>query len=151
MENNNERMLYKTIMPGEKYIAKWIGSVYYKRWKKITKFISDNYNGIFPENDWIYGGKKHGWGLRFKKSKAFCPLIPERGRFLFLIVLGKAEREKTESVLKEFSPRIQKIYNNAFTYHDGKWILLEVDNDEMIEEIKKLMTIKRKPEVKSDR
>ncbi|MBI1938018.1 MAG: DUF3788 family protein [Ignavibacteriales bacterium] len=44
-----------------------------QRWKKIITFIDENYNGIFPENDWIYGGKKHGWDLRFKKSKAFCP------------------------------------------------------------------------------
>lgn len=148
MENNNERILDKEITPDENYVAKWIGAASYKRWKKIARFIDENYNGIFPEDDWIYGGKKHGWCLRFKKSKAFCSLIPERGRFLFLIVLGKEEREKTESALKEFSPRVQKIYNNAFTYHDGKWITLEVDNDEILEEIKKLMMIKRKPKGK---
>ena len=63
----------------------------------------DNYPGVFTP-DWIFGGKKYGWGLRFKKSKSFCTLLPERNRLLVQIVFGGEEREKAEKVLPELSP-----------------------------------------------
>ena len=29
--------------------------------------------------EWIYGGKKHGRSLRYKKSRAFCTFLPNTG------------------------------------------------------------------------
>ncbi len=144
MNESSLRMLDKTQKPGEDAISNWIGSENYERWKQIIQFIEVNYPGIFPPDDWLFGGRKHGWGLRFKKSKSFCTLIPERNRLVVQIVLGGMEREKVEAILHELYPGVRDEYASAMTYHDGKWLAIAVDSDEVLEDIKKLLAIKRK-------
>lgn len=63
----------------------------------------------------------------------------------FQIVLGKAEREKFESIKHEFPPEIQGLYDRERTLHDGKWLLIRVDNLKALEAVKKLILIKKKP------
>ena len=76
--------------------------------------------------EWLFGGKKHGWSLRYKKSKSFCTLIPEKNRFALLIVFGDT-------------------YDKAATYYDGKWLLLTIDSNKIVEDVLQLLTVKRKP------
>lgn len=125
-------------------IAQWIGMRNHRRWTRLLRFIEDNYPGVFTP-DWIFGGKKYGWGLRFKKSKSFCTLIPEQDRLLVQIVFGGPEREKAEKILPELSPGVRAAYLNATTYHDGKWLAVAVDRDDILDDIERLLAIKRKP------
>ncbi len=145
MAEIGERMVDKAEQPDEKDVADWIGSANWRRWTRILRFIEDNYPGVFPADDWVYGGKKYGWGLRFKKSKSFCTLIPERGRLAALIVFGGAEREKAETILPRLSPDVRHKYAAATTYHDGKWLVLYLDNDELLDDVEKLLALKRRP------
>ncbi len=145
MSEFGERMLDGDRRPDAKAVADWIGAANHKRWTRILRFIADSYPGVFPADDWLYGGRKHGWGLRFKKSKSFCWLIPEHNRLAVLIVFGGAEREKVEIVLPELSPDVRKKYAQAPTYHDGKWLVVHVDRDELVDDIEKLLTVKRRP------
>ncbi|HNS20679.1 MAG TPA: DUF3788 domain-containing protein [Sedimentisphaerales bacterium] len=130
--------------PDATSVQEWIGARNYKRWTRLLAFIDENYPGVFTP-DWIFGGKKHGWGLRFKKSKSFCTLIPERNRLLVQIVFGGDEREKAEKILPELSPGVREAYANATTYHDGKWLALVLDSDEVQADIERLLAVKRKP------
>ncbi len=143
-KESGQRILDKTQKPVEEFISSWIGFENYERWKQIHQFIESNYPNIFLPGDWLFGGR-HGWVLRFKKSKSFCTLIPEKDRLLILIVFGGKEREKVETILNELSPNIRNEYTSATTYHDGKWLAIAVDSDATVADIKKLLTIKRKP------
>jgi len=134
--------------PTAEAVADWIGRANNKRWKHLLRFIEDNYPGVFASDDWIFGGQKHGWGLRFKKSKSFCTLIPERNRLVVLIVFGGEEREKAEAILPELNLEVRRRYTEATTYHDGKWLALPVDRDELLDDIEKLLILKRKPKRK---
>ncbi len=149
MEAIPERLIDKSKIPGEKEVSKFIGAVNFKRWRKLLAFINENYEGVFKQDEWLYGGKKWGWYLRFKKSKSFCQLIPEKNKFVLLIVFGAEERTKTELILKELDPVVRKKYKDAKIFFDGKWMALDVDRDEIIDDIKKLLMIKRKPKAKS--
>ena len=123
-------------------LSAWIGNKAYKYWQQVTKLIVALYPDVFvPE--WIYGGKKHGWSLRYKKSKSFCTLIPEKSRFALLIVFGAQERANLETVKDRLSQHTRRDYDRAVTYHDGKWLLLPVDNDQVVEDLKILLTVKR--------
>ncbi len=97
-----------------------------RRWERLVSFIADTYPGVFPPDDWIFGGKKHGWGLRFRKSKALLTLVPERGRVLAVIVFNGKEREAMGPILGEFEPIVRGLYENAHTYHDGTWLAITV-------------------------
>ena len=144
MSEFGQRMVDGDRQPDAASVAKWVGADSYKRWARLTEFIEGNYPGVFAP-DWIFGGKKYGWGLRFKKSKSFCTLIPERGRLVVQIVFGAEEREKVEKILPELSPSLRQMYADATTYHDGKWLAIAADRKETLDDIERLLAVKRKP------
>jgi hypothetical protein len=143
MTHVGTRMTDGTRPPDVKNVSMWIGSKNYRRWTRLLQYIERTYPGVFvPE--WLFGGKKYGWGLRLRKSKSFCTLIPERNRMAVLIVFGGPERDKAEAVVRELTPGVRKAYREATTYHDGKWLHLIVDRDEIIDDIQKLLAVKRR-------
>jgi hypothetical protein len=130
--------------PTEAEVAGFIGKRNAARWAKLTEFIGANYPGVFNV-EWLFGGKKHGWALRFKKSKSFCSFVPERHRFRVHLVFGGAERQKVERVLPELVSHVREDYVRSTTYHDGKWVLVAVDSAKVLADIKVLLAIKRPP------
>ncbi|MFA7675736.1 MAG: DUF3788 domain-containing protein [Endomicrobiia bacterium] len=144
MNNDSLRMIDSKSLPSLDDVKAWIGTKSFVFWDDITQMIDRKYKGIFlPE--WLYGGKKHGWVLRYKKSKSFCTLIPEKGCLKIVIVFGVEERKKVDEVRSNLSVFVQKQYDDTVTYHDGKWLLLTVDSKEIIKNIEILLALKRKP------
>ena len=72
-------------------------------------------------------------------------MIPGKDRLAIQIVFGKDERLKVEEIKKNLSSRTRNAYESATTYHDGKWLLLDVDSKEVIHDIEILLITKRKP------
>ena len=73
MGESSKRMTNRDNPPGTSEIKEWIGSEAYGYWKEVAQIIEQNYSKVFnPE--WLYGGQKHGWSLRYKKNKSFCTL-----------------------------------------------------------------------------
>ena len=67
----------------------------------------------------------------------------------FQIILGKNEREKFEAIKHEFSLELQELYDKARTLHDGLWLFIRVDSLEKLEEVKKLILLKKRPNRKA--
>lgn len=63
----------------------------------------------------------------------------------FMIILGKDERLKFESDRENYSEEVRKIYDEARTYHDGKWIMFEPVDTLLFNDLIGLLRIKRKP------
>ena len=63
----------------------------------------------------------------------------------FMIILVKDERTKVEEIRNELSPSVLETYDNVETFHDGKWVMFNITNNSIIEDLKKLLFIKRKP------
>ncbi len=59
--------------------------------------------------------------------------------------MGKAEREKFENTRGEFTPYMNDFYENTHQYHDGKWLYLDLTSEVSVEDVKKLLLIKKKP------
>lgn len=135
--------------PDDSEVADWIGKKGFRYWKQITDLIDLNYPGVFhPE--WLFAGKKHGWSLRYKKSKSFCTLIPEKDRCAVLVVFGRNERQNAEDIRDQISPETREIYDKATTYHDGKWVLLTVDSDTIVKDLELFLRVKRRPRNEKD-
>ena len=84
--------------------------------------------------------------LKFKQGKkTILTVYTRKDRFTFLIVLGKKERDLFEQQKEQFSQDLRDYYDNSKTYHDGKWIFIDVTTLEQLEEVKKLILIKKKP------
>ena len=144
MTQSYQRMADPTKKPTPLSLSRWIGAKNFERWTQIIGFIEDNYPNVF-ETTWLFGGKKHGWALRFKKSKSFCTLIPEKNRFKILLVFGAKEREQVDLLLPHLVSHLREDYAAATTYHDGKWVASVVDSKGVIADIERLFLLKRNP------
>lgn len=133
-------------IPSDRSVAEWIGSKNHKYWAHVVRFIEAAYPGVFRP-DWWFGGMKFGWALRYKKSKSFCNLIPEKDQFRLLLVFGRDEREKVEAELPKLVSHARVDYTAATTFHDGKWLSLVVDGADVLADIERLLRIKRKPKL----
>ena len=84
--------------------------------------------------------------LKFRQGqKTILTVYTHEHCFTFLIILGKKERELFEAQADSFSAFILDHYNSAKTYHDGKWMFMDVTSMEQLEEVKRLILIKKKP------
>ena len=84
--------------------------------------------------------------LKFKQgAKTILTVYIREDKFTFLVIFGKKEREIFDARREEFSQFICDYYDNSTTYHDGKWMFIDVTTLEQLEEIKKLVMIKKKP------
>lgn len=84
--------------------------------------------------------------LKFRRGKkTILSINIHKDRYDFQVIFGKTEREKFETRRSEFSKNIQNIYDNSITHYDGKWMLIPVFDLETLEEVKKLILIKKNP------
>ena len=148
MGESTSRMTQCDNPPSASEVAAWVGDEAYEYWQRIQRLIERNYPNIFTP-EWLFSGRKHGWSLRYKKNKSFCTFIPEKNRFALFIVFGAEEREKVESMKDELSVQTRREYDDATTYHDGKWVRITVDSSVVVEDIRRLLAVKRKPRIDS--
>ncbi len=100
------------------------------------KYILDEVQGKYYDIDC----------LKFRQGKkTILSINIHEDHYDFQIIFGKAEREKFETRWDEFPQSIVNLYNEAHTYHDGKWMLIRVDTMETLEAVKKMIMIKKKP------
>lgn len=89
--------------------------------------------------------KKWKYELKFVKSgKTFCGFYFANNCLGFMLIFGKEERNKIEDARKQFSNKLLQLYDETETYHDGKWLMLELENLLLFDDIKKLLMIKKK-------
>jgi hypothetical protein len=130
--------------PDADTVRAWIGPDAFAHWRALQEWIDETYPKVFvPE--WLNGGRKRGWSLRYKKIRAFCTLVPEYGRFSVVIVFGRAEREKFEERRYTWRDQLVELYDQAKTYPDGTFLTLPVSTEDDRLEVMELLVMKRPP------
>ena len=139
-----DRITGQSAPPDDGAVRKWLGPMAFGHWAELRSWIDESYPEVF-EPDWLYGGKNRGWSLRYKKTRAFCTLVPEYRRFSTLVVMGGAEREKFEERRRVWRPQLVKLYDDAKTYIDGKWLTVAISSAHDLRDVTALLTMKRPP------
>lgn len=104
----------------------------------LLRFIRVNY--VIDE---LWDGKEE---LKFRRSgKTLITLCLKENCFNALIIFGKAERAVFDEVRGQFSDFICNYYDNSTTYHDGKWMFIDIDGKAHLDEIIEMLKIKKKP------
>lgn len=133
-------------IPPNKEMIFLIGQPLFDVWTKLTDFIESKYD---MDRFWNSGGKKWTYEYKYRRGgKTLCTLYAKENVFGFMIIFGKAEREKVEAIRSDLSPETQRIYDEATTYHDGKWVMFELTDTSLFSDMEKLLMIKRKPNKK---
>ena len=114
-------------------------NIFYDIVDEITKLYD-------TEQIWNNGGKNWTYEYKFRKGgKTLCPFYFKDNTLGFMVIFGKDERNKVEEIRNELSHSVLEIYDTAETFHDGKWVMFNITNNLIIEDLKKLLFIKRKP------
>ena len=119
------------------------GKELYDLWTSLHQLIEQKYN---MEQMWNHGGKKWTYEYKYRRGgKTLCALYAKEQTIGFMVILGKDERTKFESMREMFSNAAQKIYDETTTFHDGKWLMFELKDTSLANDIERLLSIKRKP------
>lgn len=128
----------------EKQLAELVGDECYIMFDRLNRFILDNYN---VSKVWAKGGKYGEVCLRYSRSKkTLCTVYFRRMQLSIWVILGKQERERFEAEKSRFFPAVRDKYESAQTFHDGKWLMFDVENADLLDDIKGLIEIKKKPD-----
>lgn len=139
-----DRMTDKSAAPDRDAIRDWIGPDAFAHWSELQSWIEQNYPGVFSP-EWLYGGQKKGWSLRYKKVRAFCTFLPEYRRLSVVMVFGGVERDKFEDRRSHWRPQLVTLYDGTKTYPDGRFLTVPISSAEDRQELKELLTMKRPP------
>lgn len=112
--------------------------------------IVDEITSLYDtQQTWNNGGKKWTYEYKFsKRGKSLCAFYFRENTLGFMIIFGKDERNKAEEIRNELSPHVTETYDSALTFHDGKWVMFNITDYSITEDLKKLLFIKRKPDKK---
>ncbi len=144
---NRERMLGRNHEPTKDQILEFIGAKASKSWMALEEFMTKKYD-FQPELS--YWGDKNGWILRYRKSgKTLVSFYPEKGGFTVQVILGKREVEKFEGIRGELSTDIIRLFDETEQFHDGRWLYVRQPEMGTINDIEKLIQLKRNPRPKT--
>lgn len=130
-------------IPTPETLEKLIGKDLYDIWSSLCQLIEQKYN---MEQLWNHGGKAWKYEYKYRRGgKTLCALYAREQTFGFMVILGKDERAKFESQRALFSNETLKIYDEATTFHDGKWVMFELRDTSLFNDMERLLSIKRKP------
>lgn len=130
-------------IPTPETLENLIGKERYDIWSSLCQLIEQKYN---MEQLWNHGGKAWKYEYKYRRGgKTLCALYAREQTFGFMVILGKDERAKFESQRALFFNETLKIYDEATTFHDGKWIMFEPRDTSLFNDMERLLSIKRKP------
>ena len=130
-------------IPSQSAMTELLGQSLFDVWQKLCLAIDEKYE---MERAWNTGGKNWTYEYKYRRSgKTLCCLYAKRNCVGFMIIFGKNERTKFEDIRGTLSNAVWRQYDEAKTYHDGKWVMFEPTSTDEFDDYMKLLAIKRKP------
>ena len=131
------------MIPDAEQITTLVGQPLYEIWDNLCSLIDEKYD---MDHLWDKGGKAWTYEYKYRRGgKTLCALYARESCVGFMIILGKDERLKFEANRESYSKEVQEKYDEAQTYHDGKWIMFEPVDTSLFHDFIRLLQIKRKP------
>ena len=130
-------------IPSQSTMTELLGESLFEVWQKLCLTIDGKYE---MERLWNTGGKNWTYEYKYRRGgKILCSLYAKSNCFGFMIIFGKDERTKFEDIRDTLSKSVCKRYDEAKTYHDGKWVMFEPTDTAEFDDYMKLLAVKRKP------
>lgn len=134
-------------IPNEEEMTSLVGTSLYHVWTNLCAAIDEKYE---MEHLWNKGGKAWTYEYKYRRGgKTLCALYVKPNCVGFMLIFGKEERKKFEADRQNFCEEIQRVYDEAKTYHDGKWVMFEPVDMSLFPDFMNLLQIKRKPNRKT--
>lgn len=132
--------------PAPRELEELLGTAF-AAWQKVNALVEESYE---METLWSTGGKAGPYEYKYRRGgKTLCALYPNKDKFGFMVVLGQKEREKFAEKREDISAATLREYDAAKVYHDGLWLMLWVEEEPPLEDIRQLLVVKRRPNRKT--
>ncbi|WP_312810972.1 DUF3788 domain-containing protein [Sedimentibacter sp.] len=130
-------------IPNDKEMTDLLGQPLYNVWTELCQLIDTKYD---MDTLWNKGYREWVYEYKYRRGgKTLCTLFAKENCIGFMIIFGKDERVKFDAGRENYSEDVQKIYDEATTYHDGKWIMFNPVDTSMFNDFSQLLGIKRRP------
>lgn len=115
-------------------------------WSKFNSRIQSAYQ-IEPIMEYSRCSMQPGWNIKYKKSgKSLCTLYPMSGYFIVLVVIGNKEMQEAQFLIPLCSSYVQDVFQRTNTGQGQKWLMIEVREEETLEDIVTLISLRKKPQ-----
>lgn len=142
--------LYSSMMePNIENIKAFIGSAE-PLWTELQSYLEETYR-IAPKMSYSKCSAQPGWNVKYQKGgKSLCTLYPMEGYFIALVVAGAKEEAEVEAAaaLGVFSPYVQELYQKTAFSCGGRWLMINVTDRAVLEDVKQLIAIRVKPKAR---
>jgi len=130
--------LNRDSIPTTVELTKALGDTYHF-WKVIMDYVHLQYPKAL--NEW--NCSKNGWSFKIKdKKRTIIYFLPRDRYFKVAFVFGQ---KATDTIMKsEIAGEIKKELNAARVYAEGRGIRMDIKNEKVINDVKKLIAIKLK-------
>lgn len=133
----------KDIMPDMQRIEEYITGEAKLRWQNLISQIESSFK-VKPKIAYSVCAAKPGWNIKYKKSgKALCTLYPEQEGFVALVVLGVTDMDLFNTVRQRYTAYINKLYDGVNPLNGTKWLMINVTNQIIADDVIKLMHLKQ--------
>lgn len=115
-----------------------------RRFHCLDAFLKSGYDALrelkFPF------GSHYGWSYKYSsKGKMLCYVFFEKDAVTVTITIGKGDLPKLERELPQLLPRTRQLWENRYPCGGGGWIHYRLLIDDELQDVKKLICIKKKP------
>ena len=130
-------------IPSPAAMTELLGASLFEVWQQLCAAIDEKYD---MEQTWNPGGRNWTYEYKYRRGgKTLCCLYAKQDHIGFMVILGRAERLKFEADRERYTEEVQKVYDEAQTYHDGKWLMFEPTDTSLFDDFMGLLRIKRRP------
>lgn len=110
----------------------------------MNDFLRKNYE-VEPSYSYSTCSGQPGWNVKYQKAgRSLCTLYPMSGYFIALVVIGVKEQVEAEFLLSTCSKYIQELYQASHFSAGGKWLMINVVDDKILNDVKQLIQTRRK-------
>jgi hypothetical protein len=130
-------------LPSFDNIGEYIGEAK-PLWDELALYIDEAYKAK-QQIDYSKCSIQPGWNVKYKKGgKALCTLYPMPNHFIALVVVGVKEEGEVELAIEMglFSDYIKELYRKTAFSAMGRWLMIEVKDKEVLNDIKRLIEIR---------
>jgi hypothetical protein len=116
-------------------------------WEELNDYLQDAYRAQ-PELSFSFCSAQRGWNVKYTKSgRALCTLYPQKGSFLALVVVGRKEEPFVQGLLPDLSQDTVKLYDKTPSMSMGRWLMIEVRDEESLRDVKALIGLRLCPQI----
>lgn len=112
-------------------------------WDELNAYLQTAYD-VQPKQAYSGCSGQPGWNAKYQKGgKSLCTMYPMEGFFIALVVIGQKEKTEAELLLPTMGGYTQALYARSGELMGARWLMVEVRDRETMEDVKRLIAIRR--------